>query len=102
MASKGFSRTLARDLNEQDVENLENAYDHLRSDLEGLDDVRLAEADAAVGESSDAQIEELARDVVEPDARRRYRRSNDARQDIGHLLSYPLGVGSIFRPLPLR
>jgi hypothetical protein len=49
------------DLSEQDVENIEDAFDELRSELEDLDDVPLGEADAAIGAASDAQIEELAR-----------------------------------------
>jgi hypothetical protein len=53
-------REARSDLREEDVENVENVYDELKSELEDLDDVPLADADAVIGAASDAQISELA------------------------------------------
>lgn len=52
-------RAARADLIEQDVANIEAAYEELSSSLSDLDDVVLSEADAAIASTTEAQIAEL-------------------------------------------
>ena len=53
-------RAARADLGEQDVANVENAFDQLRADLEGLGDVALADAGDEISSAIESGSEALA------------------------------------------
>lgn len=52
-------REARSELVEQDVSNVSGAFDSLRSELDGLDDVLLADLEGEAGVAIDAQADEL-------------------------------------------